>query len=301
MQPIKTSDVRWEWIGDAWKMFTADPLTWILMQVTVIAFAIIGILPIIFVAGGLGTLASVGRVGQASLLVLLLIPVTILILIAGGAYLISGIYRAAIKQARGEAISLSDLFSGGDCFTSVLGYLLLLVAVLGGVQVAISLPSFMVEDLGPITSLVGGLINLVVAGLTFFALPIIVDRRAGVIEAIRQSIELTKPHLLMYTVFAMIMQILSGIGILLCFIGIIITAHFQFTIPAVAYRDVFGLQGAKSYDQFPAPPPPNYWEQPSTPELTATPPSVTAVICHHCGATMKSAANFCNNCGNRLR
>ena len=307
MEQQRSAAVRWEWISEAWKLFSSDPMTWILMQLVVFVFAVMGIAPILFLLGGFGVLFSRGAgmaIAGLSIIAVVLIPLIVLLMVVGGAFLLSGLDKAAIKKARGEAISAADLFSGGDVFLSVLGFLALLVVGLGALGGILGSIGGSNDALSALTSLLSSLANLVVIGLTFYALPMIVDRRAGVIEAIQKSIELTRPHWLMYTLLAFVVELLSGLGIFLCFIGIVLTSHFQWTIPAVAYRDVFGLAGGQRYEEFPAaPPPPQYWidqaTAPPAPPPAAAPTS--PVVCPHCGAALSRMTNFCNQCGSRMQ
>jgi hypothetical protein len=308
----KSAEVRWEWIGHAWKLFTSDPGTWILMQLTIFVLFVLCIVPIFMIFGISSFFAArdfddpspASGIGDFTPLALLYFPVLFVVVIAGAAYLISGLYRTAIKQARGQSISVSDLFSGRDCFLPVLGYLILFSIITLGISLIFNLPGFIVPEIGALTSIVGWLAALVITGSMFFALPMIVDRRAGVVEAMRKSFELTRSNLIMYTIFAFIVSLLSGMGVLLCLIGVLITYHFSITVPAVAYRDVIGLPGAQNYDQFAVPPPPNYSGTPSQEEFAPpTPPqdqSQKSVVCPTCGATLLRATNFCNQCGGKL-
>ncbi len=308
MEQQRSAEVRWEWIVEAWKIFAGDPLTWILMQAVVFIFALIGISPIIFLLGGFGVLFSRGAglaIAGLSLVALVVIPLLILVLIAGGAFLIGGFYRTAIKKARGEAISMADLFSGGDVFLPVLGYLILLVVAMGAIGGVLGVVGGGSEAMAALANLVGSVANVIILGLTIFSLPLIVDRRMGVIEAINRSLELTRSQWWMFALLAFVVEILSGVGIFLCFIGILLTSHFQWTVPAVAYRDVFDPAAGKRYEEFPAPPPPpQYWidqaAAPPAPSPSSAPPQTAPVVCPHCGATLSRMTNFCNQCGARM-
>src|SRR5438046_1970978 len=56
-QPRATG-VRWEWIGEAWHLFAAQAVTWILMMVMFVIAIVIPFLPIIFALSATGILAS---------------------------------------------------------------------------------------------------------------------------------------------------------------------------------------------------------------------------------------------------
>src|SRR5215475_1444291 len=157
MQPQYAPGVRWEWIGEAWKLFINAPATWIFMQLIAMALVVVAILPIFLIIGGFGAIAR-GVGGSASPLALLIIPVIFLVILLGGAYLTSGFYRTAIRQASGEAISVSDLFSGGDVFLSVLGYFILLSIAEAIIGLIIGIPSYIVEAFRPLTDIASRLV-----------------------------------------------------------------------------------------------------------------------------------------------
>src|SRR5262245_46931194 len=130
IMPVKRAEVRWEWIGDAWKLFTNNTGDWIgmILITGIIAIVVIGV-QIILVIEPMGIFASNNdpRAALAAAgFALLLIPVVLIVALLAAAYLIGGLYRAAIRQAQGGAISVGDLFSGGDCFLRVLGLMGLL-------------------------------------------------------------------------------------------------------------------------------------------------------------------------------
>ncbi len=229
MEQIRSAEVRWEWISDAWKMFSSNPGTWIAMILIVIAFVSLSVSPLFIL--GLGALIASGEsIGTAAILglgavFLLMIPIVILVLLVGGAFLTAGFFRTAIKQARGEEISVSDFFSGGDRVWPIVGYFLLVSLISLVVDLVIGIPGLISEDLGQVMGLISYLVNFAITGLLLFALPQIVDSRAGVIDAITNSINLTKPHWLMYAIFALVTQLLAISGAILCLVGIVITAH----------------------------------------------------------------------------
>jgi len=307
----RSSEVRWEWIGHAWKLFTSDPATWILMLLTGFVLIAVCTIPITMIFGfavfsgtdfeepvpgtGFGAM-SAGIIVTTILLYIVMLFVT--------SFVYSGFFRTAIKQARGQSISLADLFSGRDCFLSVLGFQFLMLIAYISLYVIFYLPALILPGIEVLTLLAAYLVYFVMYGLMFFALPLIVDRRAGVLDAMRKSIELTRSNLIMYAIFFFVVALLSFVGIFGCGIGLLVTAPFIVTVPAVAYRDVLGLPGAQNYDQFAVPPPPNYSDPvPQQQYVSATQPQdqvQNPVVCPSCGATLLRATNFCNQCGGKL-
>ncbi len=331
MQPMMTShrrgDVRWEWIGDAWKLFTENPGAWIGMTLITAAIALVAIaLPAflfvipagIFASGSSGdaSLAGIAALAGSALIAAIVIVIISLLIFA---YLGAGLYRAAIQQAKGEAISVGHLFSAGDSFMGVLGLgILYIVAsiVLGGVLFTLA---FVSEELSILLSLFARLLQLVAAGFLFYSIPLIVDRKLGVIEAIRTSISTTRPQWWMYVLFVLVLTIIYVIGVIPCGLGLLVTIPLVLLASAAAYRDTFLRQGEQNYQPFSPPPPSYYAPQPqfSNPPQPQFPPSPqpqfseptplhsqeTQMIgknCPICGAALTRVANFCNQCGSAL-
>ena len=301
MQPQNAPSVRWEWISEAWQLFTRQWSVWVLMILVMylIVFAIY--LPFFGVIGLMMPTSVEGEVPVFPVGIFALYPLIYLVIFSALSWLMGGLYHAAFKQVRGEQIAVGDLFSGGPYFARMLGALFL-IAIGAGV--------------GSIFCLIPGLI---VYGLTFLAFPMIVEGGKGTIDAIKDSIEVTKRDWIMFTLFAVALYFIAAAGGLACGIGVLATMPLLFLGNALAYRDLVGVSGAQRQGQFmPPPPPPDYrtytpsqmpapqaqpWSEPtytSPPPQPPRPESTTA-SCPHCGATLARATNFCNQCGRPLR
>src|SRR5262245_46226116 len=154
MMAAKKVEVRWEWIGAAWKLYTNAPGAWIGM---VLIAGIIGILlvalPIVFILIPAGIFASnndAGGIFAAAGLTLLLLPVLLIAWLLLGTYLTSGMYRAAIQQAQGQPVAVGDLFSGGDCFPRVLGLVVLGIIANFVVGFVFAVPGIIIDGLAPL-------------------------------------------------------------------------------------------------------------------------------------------------------
>jgi uncharacterized membrane protein len=253
-------------------MFAEQGAAWI---VHMLVFFLIMVIPVIPMYGAIIAviLATEGQPDQA--LPALMIPLYLiicLIIFFGSAYLMGGAYRSAFKQLRGERIKLRDLFSGGDCWLRVLGAMLLV-----GILTTIGFLLFIIP-------------GFIVAGMFFFTLPLIVERDLGVIEAMRASYEVTRHSLLMFTLFALVIPLLASLGGCACYVGLLVTYPLLFTITAVAYRDCFGVAGARSFSPSAPPPPPGY-----------APPASASLVCPNCQAEVPATALFCVRCGNRMQ
>jgi membrane-anchored glycerophosphoryl diester phosphodiesterase (GDPDase) len=307
MEPNIAPDVRWgEWITEGWQMFALRWKVWVLQ--TLIIFSVFAI-PFVFIYGWAISAAIVEeRTGQQQdpppmfvALVLMAVPLIILASI----YFFGGLWCTATKQLRGEEVSVRDIFSGGDHFLPLLGAVIPLGILYFIGAMLCFFPAFIVQ------------------GLFHFTIPLIIDRRLSVGSAISASFNATKGHWLMFSLFALVVYLVSSSGIILCYIGYLVTFPLQITIMAIAYRDTFGVRGALSFgpastrtttsyagQSWPVPP------QPASPASGApsAPPSPRplfsqsvepqqqpALHCSQCGAAIARVAKFCNICGSPLQ
>ena len=307
MQQVSTPGVRWEWIGEAWNLFTKQWSVWVLMILVtgLIVFAIY--LPFIGVIGMMIPAPQVGEPYEFPIGIFMLYPIMGLAILAVLSWLVGGLYNAAFKQISGEQITVGDLFSGGKYFVRILGAGLLIGIAAG---------------IGGVFCLIPGLI---VSGLAFLTYPMIVEGGKGIIEAIKASIEVTKKDWIMFTLFAIALGFIAGSGVIACGVGARATYPLLFLGHALAYRDLVEIPGAQAQGQFMPPPPPDYrgytpskapppppvaqppqspsWSAPTyvTPAVTPAAPESATQTCPHCGATLARVANFCNKCGRSLR
>src|SRR5215831_10325568 len=242
-----------EWISEGWNMFAAEWKVWvlnalILSLVTVVPIIGIYVLMLFFAAASVGNGAGVG------VLMVVLICMVVGLIGVLATYLVGGMYHTAFKQLRGEPISTSDLFSAGERLPAVLG------------------ASIIVGILTLIGSLLCIIPAFIVAGALYFTVPLVVERRMRVMDAIQVSRDITRGDLFMFVLFAFIVSLIAQAGSYLCYVGLLITWPLHYTIAAVAYRDCFGVDGAKSFASKAAPPntygapPPSAYPAPVSPE-----------------------------------
>jgi len=303
MQPQNAPSVRWEWISEAWQLFTKQWSVWVLMILVMCLISIAIYLPFIGVMGMMIPTPVEGEAPGFPIGIFALYPLMFVVILGAVSWLMSGLYNAAFKQLRGEQIAVGDLFSGSPYFVRVLGALLLIAIA---------------SNIGAVFCIIPGLI---VYGLAFLTYPMIVEGGKGTIDAIKESIAVTKRDWIMFTLFAIALQFIAGAGIIACGVGVLATAPLLFLTHALAYRDLVGMHGAQRQGQFmPPPPPPDYRtytpSQMPAPEPQAQPwaaptyvapppqppqPESTTTTCPHCGATLARVMNFCNQCGRSIR
>lgn len=253
-----------DWIGEGWRMFTSQWKAWALNAG--IFFAVC-ILPLMAVGIGFYVyiLAETTRMSRTPYgTVAPEFPIAFMIAFVGVylftilimPFFMGGMHRTAIKQLKGGKIEVRDLFSGGDIYFSMLGSI-----ILGGIVTVLA-------------SLLCILPALIVPGLIFFTAPLIIDRKLGVIQAMQTSFEFTKKNWFMFALFAFIVQFLAYIGTYACYIGLLATLPLLFTITAVAYRDCFGVEGARYFLANAPPMPSDYGQQPGQPGYSQPPSAI---------------------------
>jgi len=312
-----------EWIGEGWNMFAEQWKVWVLNSLVLSLVTVVPVVGIYIFMMFVVAASSAGS-GAAGLgvFMLALISLVVILLALLSIYLVGGMYHTAFKQLRGEAISTRDLFSAGDCFPTLLG------------------AAFVVGILVMIGALLCIIPAFIVAGALYFTLPLVVERRLSVGEAIQTSRDATRGDLFMFVLFAFVVSLIAQAGSYLCYVGMLVTWPLQYTISAIAYRDCFGVPGAQSFASKPAPPhaygapppsgyqpvPPQQWPgygssaaPPSAvyqPPPTAAPPSTAPqpqaptgavqqaptgeVTCPECQAELPASARFCARCGRSL-
>jgi uncharacterized membrane protein len=243
MQNIEKPQVRFgEWISEGWKMFTEQWKAWVLN--TLIYGLVCGLPMMVVIFGFYGYLfvqvSQHPRSNQpippeAILTFYLIVFVVMFFTLFVAAFFTGGMHNAALKQLKGGKVELRDLFSGGGTYFPIL-----ISSILGAILTMVGIMLCVVP-------------GFIVGGCLFFTAPLIIERKLGAIEAMKASYELTKNNILMFTLFAFVVQLIAQAGSYACYVGLLATIPLLFTITAVAYRDSFGVEGAQ------------YFTQPSTP------------------------------------
>jgi hypothetical protein len=211
-------------------------------------------------AGALGGMIG-GVIGGMVVMVVCLV-----IGLAFSCHLTGGMLRTAARQLAGEPIRVRDVFGARDVFWPVLG-----ASVLTNLATSVALQFFILPGL-----LLGGLFS--------FTLPLIVERRMGVGEAMGKSWEITKPHLWLYLVWFLVIYLIGGIGVSFCILGMAGTYPLCILAQMVAYRDVIGIPGAL----------PSPGTQAAVYVPAGTPPGVSR--CATCGWMVAANAAVCPHC-----
>jgi hypothetical protein len=126
------------------------------------------------------------------------------------------------KAIRGETVDLSEGLKAFNTFGP-----LFLVGLLQGLAVVVGL----------VACCIGAIFA---AGLVAAAPSIVIFERLSPVDAFKKSIEMAKPFWLMAGLFAFVVQLLSGLGVILCCIGICFTIAIAGCCFTLMYRDLGG-------------------------------------------------------------
>jgi membrane-anchored glycerophosphoryl diester phosphodiesterase (GDPDase) len=141
-------------------------------------------------------------------IVALLIAAVGSILIVTIAPLAYGVGYMAVKGARKEAVEINDVFVGFKSENFLRSWIYL---IMYAVVIAVA---------NSIHSIVGTVVGI----LFIFALPLLVIRGYGGVDALKESFELVKDNLFESLIIYVITLVLIVIGVLLLGIGVLITA-----------------------------------------------------------------------------
>lgn len=220
--------VRFEVIGDAWRLFSQQSSTWVVAMLVflIVMVGVVAVSSVILGAVGLG-MANMGRSADPSAAgigflasMFAMLPITLIIILAM-MILSGGLYRMALKQIRGQEIAIGDMFTVTDVLPAL---------VVASLVVAVAV------GIGNMFCWIPGIIA---GGLLMFAVPLAVDYRGSGMEAVSGSFSALSGQWLMATLFYLVVTIIGSIGGLACGVGLLVTMPLMFLSIALLYNDFF--------------------------------------------------------------
>lgn len=219
-------------IGDAWRLYQRRWWTWSMaMLIVLIANSIVG--STLFAVfgrhwpGGRGGFRLPMSPHESAL--------TYVGTVVVGCLFLGGMIRMASRQVLGGAPRIEDLFSVVD-----VGFQLLAGAVFYAAA----------TFLGSLLCVIPGFIA---SGLLMFMLPLIVIARRPATEAVAESWHVLAPQWLTATVFHFVLSLVSGMGIVLCCIGILFTGPLYSLSIALLFHRFYEPAVAPSFAKKPPP------------------------------------------------
>lgn len=274
--PQPSGQIRMEAISEAWGYVREQMGVWVLAMVVyfVINFAVVGIISAL---SGSGTQTSPSNPTPAYFISLIgrssgsNVVTTII-----GSFFMVGMFRMALKQIRGESISVGDLFSGGDAVLPMIGANLLIGLIIMAAALVAVIPMVTMIVAKNSLAWIPGIIAVVLITLLntrLFLVPAIVaDGRGGALGSVKQSFEATNGQTLNAFLLMIVLGLVMILGALACGIGLLFAYPiFPLTI-AIVYRDLLGTEGGMRGPQLDIPLPPSSAYGSTPPRVPGQPP-----------------------------
>jgi hypothetical protein len=232
-RPMMGPILRFNVIGDAWRLYRRHAGIWSLtILLVLIGYSVVSAMLLAL----LGVKGPVGRGGFRLPLTPTTSAIHYLVSTAVGAFFVGGLMRMASQQVRGRPPRIDDLFSVMD-----VGLELLLVAAF------YSAATFV----GNVLCVIPGVI---VSGLLMFAIPFVVIARQPATAAVRLSWNALSPQWLTAGLFHFVLVAVSGSGILLCCIGLLLTAPLYSLSIAILYHEFISAAPPPTWNKKPGDP-----------------------------------------------
>jgi hypothetical protein len=163
----------------------------------------------------------------------------------------AGFMVVAVAQLKGERWSFGDFFGGFRfygpilvstflvvvvslvCFAPMIAVVFMAVASRSGAMVAVAVIVGVVDLLASM---------FIIVRLSFFSVPLIVDRALGPIEAIQGSWTLSRGHSLGLVGVSILLGLINLAGAMLCLVGVLFSAPLVYLTTAAGYLLVAGTR-----------------------------------------------------------
>lgn len=274
--PQPSGQIRMEAISEAWGYVREQMGVWVLAMLVyfVITFAVLGIIGALS-GGGAQTappnptpayfISLMGRSTGSNVVSTII-----------GSFFMVGMFRMALKQIRGESISVGDLFSGGDAVLPMIGAQLMVAVVLYAAALVAIVPMVVMivgkNDLFWIPAIIAVVLMTILNTRLFLVPAIVADGRGGAVGSLKQSFEATKGQTLNAFLLMVVLGLVMVLGALACGIGLLFAFPiFPLTI-AIVYRDLLGIESGMRGPQLDIPLPPSSAYGSTPPGLPGQPP-----------------------------
>lgn len=232
MQPefYRPPGIYFEAIGDAWTLLTRDLGSWLLITLVLMLVNVVCVAPFVIagmlIQNGGSFIAQPGEMPNVAnwalgQFVSLMGNVISFPVLAGG-------FWVALKQVRGESISVGDIFEPFKYLGQIFG-----TAVLYSLALIIGLCLCVI----PYFYLLGAL---------SFAALLVVDKGMGPVDALQTSRTSLGSSAWIMLVFLLVVGFIAGLGVCLFGVGILITMPIYFLGVALHYNYYFPQQGASA-------------------------------------------------------
>lgn len=208
--------------GQNWAAFVLGGLAWFVV-ITIVGIIGLGLIggAAALTGGSDGVAGAAAGVG-ASLGIAIFVALMVLLLVLFSAAFI----KASLKVADGRPVSVGDLFD-----TSHAAQLVVLALIIG----AVGLVASFIPVIGQIFFVVAGF-------FVFYAVPAIVERGQGAVDAIRTSVALQTRDLGTGVLVYLVVAVVSWVGTAVCGVGVLVSLPVGALLTVYAYRRLTGGQ-----------------------------------------------------------
>ncbi len=167
-----------------------------------------------------------------------------------------GLWLMALRVYDGKPVKAGDVFSGMGLFLPAWGLNIILGMVMFlPVMIFVGVAAALGYSIGGFETMMPGMmigymavfpiffvIMYFVSIACLFCLPLIAERRAGVIESIGMSWNTVRTEFWGYVVVLVLLGAINSAGAQVCYVGMFVTMPFVILVTAVLYRDRFPAQ-----------------------------------------------------------
>jgi uncharacterized membrane protein len=158
-----------------------------------------------------------------------------------------GMFMMIFKRMRGEKAEIGGLFAGFNYFGS--SFLAGLIFI--GLMILASIVFYIGLALCVLPSVVGLALMVAIQTAFLFTFQLIVEKEMSATEAISVSFDKVKENFWQFLLFGFILWLINYAGYAVMLIGALVTVPLILAAAAVAYRDLFGLEGTEQVIEVP--------------------------------------------------
>jgi uncharacterized membrane protein len=162
-----------------------------------------------------------------------------------------GLYMMAFRSMTYGRVEIGNVFDGFRRFLWALLLGLLIGISSYALVFLVSLPLELLtakdESLNAVAGLVSQgwsfIVQIALTGFTLFAMPHVAARNAPPIDALAASFAVVRRNIPMFLLCGFVFNLISGLGICACIVGVLLTMPWIVAATAKAYADHFGIRG----------------------------------------------------------
>ena len=259
---VRPPGAHFDFVGEAFNIVRSDFATWGVVSLLCLVATYAVSIPLSLLSNVVTYGSIIGGGSGFNPLGLLLTLVSSAVSYSVTYFLSVGIGMMGLRASRGETVTIGDLFRPFSRFVPVF---------------AVSLVASFAVYLGLVLLIVPGIVATGLLALSGFAA---YDQNLSAGDAIRWSVERSKPHLWAIFGLVFVASLVSGLGVILCCVGLLFTFPILGIVMGLTYGTFVPAPMAAGFSggvdpnsNYPRGPVPAYPPAPSYPPVTSYPPA----------------------------